>query len=135
MFRCVIDIICLQLKTISYVHMNCQCEVLYISYFLGSYECLVLDCLSVQKFLTSTYWLVQRIARHICMGQYISIYHQTIGRYRIVGRYNFIPTPVKTTYSRGQYNFIPTDDSSLQGLIPTLMVLAMRGCGIVVVGL
>jgi len=56
---------------------------------------------------------------------------RTIGRYSGVGRYNFIPTPVKTTYSRGRYNFISTDALLVQRLIPTLMVSAMRGCGIV----
>ena len=35
------------------------------------------------------------------------------------------------TYSRGRYNFIPTDDLSVQRLIATLTVSAMRGCGIV----
>ena len=54
-----------------------------------------------------------------------------IGRYSGVGRYNFIPTLVKTTYSKGRYNFIPTDALLVQRLIPTLMVSAMRGCGIV----
>ena len=56
---------------------------------------------------------------------------RTIGRYSGVGQYNFIPTPVKTPYSRGRYNFIPTDALLVQRLIPTLMVSAMRGCGIV----
>ena len=89
MFRCVIDIFCLQLKTISYVPVNCQCEVpyIYIYYFLASYECIVLDCLSEQKFLMSNYWSVQRIAWHMCMGRYKSTQHPTIGRYSVVGRY------------------------------------------------
>ena len=49
----------------------------------------------------------------------------------MIGRYNFIPTPLKTTYSRGRYNFIPTDDASVQGLILTLTVSVTRGCAIV----
>jgi len=45
----------------------------------------------------------------------------------VVGQYNFIPTLFKTTYSRSRYKFIPTDDVSVQRLIPTLTVSAMRG--------